>query len=358
MESDPNDAVTDSSPSESSPPSVADAPAWQAATSVLDEMHRWSEGLAVLHGAWRGGLLERLRQPDRVEALAATADCSTSRMAATLQVLRHFGVTEAAGEEWTLREGWRQLLDGSAPFDLDGFVDMSRVRSQQFEASLTGAEDYWRLPAADRLAVARGVSFNPASPAVQQMLRRDLSVLDGVMAALETDGHVLELGCGVGSRLTALALVFPGMRGTGLELDADLVAYGRRRADQLGVGDRVDYVVADATDYEPEHGRYDLVNWSQFFFPEPTREAALATALRACRPGAWITAPVIWDGSEPDERSREAQELALEGLLLDTWAVPPRTTDEVVAELEAAGFVQTRVDRTPFVHLVRARAPH
>ena len=40
------------------------------------------------------------------------------------------------------------------------------------------------------------------------------------------------------------------------------------------------------------------------------------------------------------------------------WGVPARTVGEVRAEIEAAGFVDTRVDGMTFVNLVRGRRPH
>ena len=67
--------------------------------------------------------------------------------------------------------------------------------------------------------------------------------------------------------------------------------------------------------------------------------------------------PVLSDGLPLAPGSREDQDLGAEGLLLDLWGVPLHTTVEVTAELTQAGFVETRVDETPLVHLVRGRQP-
>ena len=308
----------------------------------------------MVRASYRAGLLERLSAPSSVRELMRAVAVGESRLVAVLEVLRSLGIACAEAGRWTLTPAWAALLDGQSPADLAGYLEGPRVRMTQFERSLTGGEDYWHLPPEERLLVARAVSFDPSSPVLADLLRRDLGLLDGVIAALEGGGRVLELGCGVGSRLTALALTFPTMRGVGVELDADLAAYGRRRAEKLGVADRVTYVVGDATQFQPDVS-FDLVNWSQFFFPAASRAAALATAWNALRPGGWLTAPVIWPDEPGPSVGDDAQDRALEGVNLDMWEVPPRTVGEVRAELESAGFVDTRVDDMTFIRLVRGR---
>lgn len=309
----------------------------------------------MLRAALRSGLVTRLADSPILHDLAATADKPESRVTAVLEVLRSLGIAEADGDTWRLTAAWAAVVAGESPLDFEPYIEMSSVRTRQFERSLGDSHDYWKLSREERLSVARGVSFNPASSAMSSIIHRDLSMLDGVVPALESGGRVLELGCGVGSRLTAFALTFPRAHVVGVELDEDLVAFGRQRAAALGVGDRVTYVAGDAQTYEPD-GEFALVAWSQFFFPTDTRTGALTTAYQALRPGGWLTAPVIWvEGAAPE--GVEAEELALEGLTLDIWGVPARTTSEVVTELEAAGFVETRVDDMQFVHVVRGRRP-
>jgi len=328
---------------------------WQPAIALLDDIARRAEAGAVLRAVIRSGVLTRLRDPATLHDLATELGAPAARLAAVLAVLRSLGIVDAEGDSWRLTEPWAAVVAGESPMDFEAYAELSAVRMQQFERSLTDSLDYWQLSRDERLRTARGVSFNPASPVMPAMLRRDLGMLDGVIPALESGGRVLELGCGVGSRLTALALTFPEARAVGVELDKDLVDFGRQRAAALGVADRVTYVTGDARTYEPD-GDFDLVTWSQFFFPTDTREAALATAFTALRPGGWVTCPVIWlEGATPE--GTEAEELALEALNLDMWGVPARTTAEVVAEMEAAGFTDTRVDDMSYVNLVRGRRP-
>ncbi len=333
-----------------------DAPIWQSAIALLDDITRRTEAGAVVRAAYRAGLLTQLVKPSSLGDLTAGIAGNESRVLAVLDVLRSIAIVDLVDGGWSLTPAWVAMLAGESPADVTGYLEAPLVRMSQFERSLVGGDDYWQLPAQERMMIARGVSFNPSSPVMAMMLRRELGLLDGVIPALEAGGRVLELGCGVGSRLTALALTFPRARGIGLELDDQLVAFGRARADDLGVSDRVSYVIGDATKYgaaEP----FDLVNWSQFFFPSATRAPALRTAWNSLRPGGWVTTPVIWPDQDGSPEDGLAQERALEGLNLNMWGVPARTVSEVQAELDAAGFIDIRVDDMTYIHLVRGRRP-
>jgi len=317
----------------------------------IEELQRGGELLAVLRGALDCGLLEQLTEP-----CAPIVDgVPPRRLAAVLGLLSSYAVVEPAEPGWQLTAAWRPLVVGETFFDLEATLGIGRVRAEQVGAALSGSQDYWQLSDEDRLLVARGMSFDPSTPQALDIVRRGLDGLPDVLAALESGGAMLELGCGVGSRMTALLRVFPAAHAVGVELSPDLVEAGRRQAAELGVGDRLTYVCADATRYQPDR-EFDLVAWSQFFFPRPTRSATLGTALRALRPGAWLSTPVIWDGRDL-AAGTEQQEMAAERLVLDLWDVPLRTTDEVSEELRAAGFTDVRVDSDGLVHFVRGRKP-
>jgi SAM-dependent methyltransferase len=330
-------------------------PGWARALGRIDALQRGTELLAVLRGVEAAGMLRALTTPATAAGIAADLGLRLERVQAALEVLAAHEVVTVADARWLLADDWIDLAAGRAPYHVGSILGLVRIREDQLAGALGEAVDYWRLSAADRLVVARGVSVNPAADVAASLAMRGVEAMDGVAAALGAGGAVLELGCGVGSRLTALMLAFPRATAVGVELAEDLVAYGRRTAASLGVDDRLTYVVADAAALEPDRV-FDLVVWSQFFFPQPSRAGALATARRALRPGGWITMPVIW-ADDPPLTGPEAQELAAEKLLLDGWHVSPLTTSQVSAEVEAAGFVDVRVDVDPLIHYVRGRQP-
>jgi len=330
-------------------------PSWARALGRIDALQRGTELLAVLRGAAASGMLRALSAPVEAAELAAGLGLRVERVEAAIEVLATHDVVVGIGTAWVLADDWVDLATGAAPYDVTSMLGLVRIREEQLAGALVDAVDYWRLGEADRLTVARGVSLNPASDLAVTTARGGLDAMDGVAAALDEGGAVLELGCGVGSRLTALMRAFPHATAVGVELAEDLVDYGRRTAAALGVADRLTYVAGDAGAYDPAP-EFDLVVWSQFFFPQSARKGALATARKALRPGGWITMPVIWTGDDPTS-GPEAQELAAEKLLLDVWQVPPLTTTEVRSEVEAAGFIEVRVDADPVVHYVRGRQP-
>ncbi len=332
-----------------------DAPLpWRTAVGQIEQLVRGSEILALLRAAERTGLLRLLTRPVVPDDLSEALHLPVPRVNAVLDVLAAHGMAEAKGDHWQLAEGWSEVVLGKTPLPLAGYLGLGEVWTDQFESSLSSSQTYWQLDAASRLAVAKGISPEPTSPATIVSARQDLQAMADVVPSLDAGGRVLELGCGVGSRLCATLLAFPSAHAVGVELDASLVAFARTRAATLGLEDRASFHAVDATVFEPEEA-FDLVTWSQFFFPEPTRLTTLATAHRSLRPGGWITMPVIWDGQAPRQRSTEAEELAEMRLMLDMWGVPLRTVSEVYAELATAGFIELRTDPGPGIPFVRGR---
>jgi SAM-dependent methyltransferase len=331
--------------------------AWQDAVGQLEGFMRSAEALALLRATERSGLLSLLAAPREVSQVAAALGLASSRAFGVLEMLRAHGVLSSRDGTWELTAGWAALVGGQTPVSLEGSLGLSDVRVRQMGASLTGQNlSYEALSERDRLLVATGVSINPFADVTVRQARSDLEKLDGVAAALDDGGRLLELGCGLGSRLCAILQAFPGSTAVGVELAPELVRYGRERAARCGVGDRLTFVSGDASTYQPEPG-FAFATWSQFFFPEPSRAGTLATARRALAPGGWISTPVIWRDEPPDPVSADDQDLAAELIVMDHWGVPPRTVEEVRHEVEAAGFVDVQAHPTPMVTLVRGRQP-
>ncbi len=84
-----------------------------------------------------------------------------------------------------------------------------------------------------------------------------LPALDGVVAKLEAGGKVADVGCGLGASTLLMAQAFPKSQFVGFDGHARSVELARQRAKDAGVGDRVRFEVAKATDF-PGSG-YDLV---------------------------------------------------------------------------------------------------
>jgi len=338
-------------------------PAWVEAAGTLEQLQRAATTFALLGEAHRSGLLRAVLDAGPAAdstadpaALAEAVQVDAARVEAVLLVLAAHGIVEQQEGGWRLAPGWSELVGGGAPMSLPGVLGLGRVWAGQFGSALHGGQDYWELDATDRVDVATGISPDPFAPATTAMAGGLVASLPGVADALGAGGHILELGCGLASRLCALLRAYPRATAVGVELDAELVASAWRRAEQLGVADRLELVVGDAADYRSATV-FDVVNWSQFFFPAPTRAGALATAHAALRPGGWVSMPVVWTGERPPPRTVEDQELAEMRLVLELWRVPMLSVAQVEAELTEAGFVDVHHEAAPGFHLVRGRRP-
>jgi SAM-dependent methyltransferase len=110
--------------------------------------------------------------------------------------------------------------------------------------------------------------------------------LHGLDAAPPATARVLEIGCGDGMNLLAMAAAYPQASFAGFDLAASVIARGRARAEAAGLAnvrlETLDIVEAERTidgpfDYVIAHGIYAWV-------PEPVRAALLALAARLLSP--------------------------------------------------------------------------
>jgi cyclopropane fatty-acyl-phospholipid synthase-like methyltransferase len=77
--------------------------------------------------------------------------------------------------------------------------------------------------------------------------------------ALEPGAHVLDLGCGKAEVLIRIVERYPGVRATGLDRSAAVLAEARRQAEERVPEARVALLEQDVREYAPEPGSFDLV---------------------------------------------------------------------------------------------------
>jgi len=113
-----------------------------------------------------------------------------------------------------------------------------------------------------------------------------LARLHGLSPADPDDCRVVELACGDGSNVIAMAAASTGVRVAGIDLEAGAIARGQALAGELGLSDRVDLRVADLLD-APELGEADYVichglySWA----PRAVADAALGLMAELLAPG-------------------------------------------------------------------------
>lgn len=87
-----------------------------------------------------------------------------------------------------------------------------------------------------------------------------LPTMPAVVQALQGGGRAIDIGCGTGVIPVVLAQAFPTARVGGLDFDALSLDLARERAARAGVGERVDFIQASASEWTPEPGAYDFVS--------------------------------------------------------------------------------------------------
>jgi tRNA G46 methylase TrmB len=94
--------------------------------------------------------------------------------------------------------------------------------------SLQAAQHYFEssavLAAHERLAIAKGVTLDPASPYTPDLVKLLIENIPELGARLVSGGWYLELGCGVGGGLLSLLQAYPLLTAVGVEIAPDLVA--------------------------------------------------------------------------------------------------------------------------------------
>jgi SAM-dependent methyltransferase len=104
---------------------------------------------------------------------------------------------------------------------------------------------------------------------------------------------VLDLGCGPGGVMAAVARRHPTARIVGLDLAARMLAEARRRWTESAAAG---LIRADAARLPFPAGAFDAVTSHSFLYLVPDRDAVLAEAWRVLRPGGRLLLVEPWAG--------------------------------------------------------------
>ncbi len=239
-----------------------------------------------------------------------------------------------------------------------GFFDGFARMLQAMSGDLTLNEEAFRT--------GRGVGWHEHSPAHWDgmdaatrsfvgsvLVPAWLPALDGIEDKLTAGATVADVGCGYGAPLIAMAHAFSRSRFFGFDYHDVSIARARQAAAEAGVGDRVRFEVATATDI-PDR-RYDLITYFDTFHDLGDPLGALVHARQVLAEDGTVllvefnAGDRVEDNFSPFGRLAYAASalvctpnaLSQEGHALGTLAGEARLTEIA----HAAGF--TRVRRTP-----------
>lgn len=205
------------------------------------------------------------------------------------------------------------LLDESRPEYLGG----------QFVAAVVSSLDYGGLVEffrTGRTIAERPPRFHRAIEAVTVQdivvfFQEGLAALPDLAASLARGGRVLDVACGGGKWLIALAARFPNTQLVGVEFEPDSVARAMRHVTEAGLGDRV-RIEAREIPAMPYDAEFDLVYIQDALHELPDPVASLRAAWRAVRPGGRLVV-LEWCLPADPEESRTLQAELLWGIQID-----------------------------------------
>ena len=203
-----------------------------------------------------------------------------------------------------------------------------------------GMEDFFRT--------GRPVTSRPDRyrTAIERLTRQDIAVffqevlaaMPQLVADLSRGGRVVDVHCGGGRWLVAMARRFPLLELVGVEFEEDSVTRARSAVEAEGLSGRIEIRHGKATD--PGHvGEYDLAYFQYALHQLHDAPTVLAAAWAALRPGGRI---IVLDWplpSDPDEfRTRHGEIIA--GVQLDELyqGTALATRDQFLAWFDAAGL--------------------
>jgi 2-polyprenyl-3-methyl-5-hydroxy-6-metoxy-1,4-benzoquinol methylase len=108
-----------------------------------------------------------------------------------------------------------------------------------------------------------------------------IPALDGVEQKLISGVRAADVGCGLGASTIILAKAYPATEWVGVDYHEPSVELARSRAAEAGVGDRVTFQVASASELS---GNYDFITFFDCLHDMPDPVAALSAARAALSP--------------------------------------------------------------------------
>jgi SAM-dependent methyltransferase len=289
-----------------------------------DRFEDFAESLGGFYRSWaiylglELGLFAAIRAagPEGISPadLARVASCATEPVEAWTQAAQSGELIEHDGERVRLTEQTAAvLLDETRPEFLGG----------QFVAAVVSSLDYAGL--ADFVRTGRPIPERPPRfhRAIEAVTVQDIAVffqeglaaLPELAARLAGGGRILDVACGGGRWLIAVARRFPETELVGVEFEPDSVARAMRHVTDAGLGGRI-RIEAREIPSMPYREEFDLVYIQDALHELPDPNASLKAAWAAVAPGGRLIV-LEWCLPSSLEESRTLQGELFWGIQID-----------------------------------------
>ncbi|NMH96284.1 methyltransferase domain-containing protein [Pseudonocardia acidicola] len=175
----------------------------------------------------------------------------------------------------------------------EGFTAAVKVAPRLVEAFRTGAGIGWDE---QDPGLFRGTArfFRPGYAA--NLVDFWLPALDGVVERLTRGARVADVGCGFGHSTLLMAEAFPASRFAGYDYHPESIEAARKQAAEAGLGDRVSFEVAAATDFPGQD--FDLITYFDCLHDMGDPAGALTHAREALTPDGTVMMVEPYAGEE------------------------------------------------------------
>jgi len=264
------------------------------------------------------GLFERIRAAGATGLsaadLAAAAVCRPDPIDAWVRAAH-------AGDLVELRDGRATIADDVAAVLLDD--THPEYLGGQFVVAVVSSLDYAGV--VDFFRTGQTISERPPRfhRAIEAVTVQDIAVffqegladLPDLAADLTAGGRVLDVACGGGKWLIAVARRFPTTQLVGVEFEPDSVERARRHVQDAGLGDRIRIDARTIPDM-PFRSEFDLVYVQDALHELPDPAASLRAAWAAVGPGGRLVV-LEWCLPEDPAESQSLQAELLWGIQID-----------------------------------------
>lgn len=289
-----------------------------------DRFEQFAEDLGGFYRSWviylglELGLFERIRGAGdggiTPAELAARASCVAEPVETWARAADAGGLVDYDGERVRITpESASVLLDDSRPEYLGG----------QFVAAVVSSLDYAGL--AEFFRTGRPIPERPPRfhRAIEAVTVQDIAVffqeglaaLPDLAASLARGGRVVDVACGGGRWLIAIAERFPATTLVGVEFEPDSVARAMRHVTDAGLGERI-RIEAREIPSMPYEREFDLVYLQDALHELPDPIASLRAAWRAVADGGRLVV-LEWCLPATLEESRTLQGELFWGIQID-----------------------------------------
>jgi SAM-dependent methyltransferase len=306
------------------------------------------DSLAGFHRVWIAtiglelGLLEAVREAGVAgidpDGLAVAAGCAADPVRAWTIAADAHDLVEFDGDRLRIDPALAEVL-------LD--VDRSDYLGGQLLHAVVASLDHERM--ADVFRTGEPVASRPDRyrRSIERLTRQDIAVffeevlaaLPDLVTSLAGGARVVDLHCGGGRWLIAMARRFPQARLLGVEFQADSVERARENVAEAGLADRITVVEASIAAVDRSVGAQDLAYFQYALHQLGDPVAALRAAWSSLAPGGRLLV-LDWCAPSDLEDYRTQQGRLISAIQLDELfqGTRLRTLEEFLEQFAAAGL--------------------